>query len=563
MNDLTTQAVKFVSIGICVFMCCRVTAQEEYLKMHDKDRRFVKSVRYCDGDDAEITFASKADVHGDGEYFNQRYYSGSDEITSIMVTKGESVCVKRDCDCGAKDQPLCFTFTPPERDIHLETTKATCNNSSNGTAHLAVTGYKNPVFRWSNGASGPDQNNLKAGDYTVTLTYGDDCSTVIPVTIGEPLPADTSGLQLDTKPALCHGTATGSATAIYPQKTNESSVLWDNGLSGFSNNALEAGPRQLYLTQDADHCSTVHFNIAEPNTTTVNYAVTSPRCKGESNGQIELKVYGGTPNYSLKFRDKDFKNIQINQSVQLLQIKAGSYDVTIIDSNNCHTTTTILVTEPDSVAGIFSLPPLVNGFHNPCYGEKSGYINTIPQGGNGGYTYQWKLQKKDSLISSAQNIKDLKRGTYTVIISDKDNCQSKLYKVKITEPKKILKYETDYTTLASATKKVEILGGVPPFTVKVSDRNNSKKTKMFHKIKKLALSTLAGTTKHLEITDANGCFASIDVQLNPKQPFILPPHGRGYWPCKEGAHGKARQHVHGNTVYGSFMKARNKDRRKR
>ena len=77
---------------------------------------------------------------------------------------------------SASDAPL----------LGVSTGLVTCFGGSDGTAATVVSGGTDPyTYDWSNGATGPIQNNLPAGNYVITVTDDADCEAVATFTIGQ------------------------------------------------------------------------------------------------------------------------------------------------------------------------------------------------------------------------------------------------------------------------------------------------------------------------------------------------------------------------------------------
>ncbi len=137
-----------------------------------------------------------------------------------------------------------------------------------------------------------------------------------------------------------------------------------------------------------------------PATSTV---VTNPSCNGGNNGAIDLSATGGNPGYSYLW-----SNGATTQDVTALT--AGTYVVTVTDQTPCSTATSIVVTEPTLLTSIL-LPTDAS-----CNGFADGGVTNNIAGGIAGYTCIW------STGSTAQNITGLTAGSYSVTVSDANNC---------------------------------------------------------------------------------------------------------------------------------------------
>jgi SprB repeat/Secretion system C-terminal sorting domain len=139
-----------------------------------------------------------------------------------------------------------------------------------------------------------------------------------------------------------------------------------------------------------------------PVTTTM---VTNAACNGNTNGMIDLSVTGGSPGYTYLW-----SNGATTQDLN--GIGAGNYTVTVTDIATCSTTTNVVVTQPTPLV-------LSNTFSNlTCNGSADGAIDNTASGGTAAYGYLW------STGDTTQDLSGQGAGTYTVTLTDANNCTS-------------------------------------------------------------------------------------------------------------------------------------------
>ena len=107
-------------------------------------------------------------------------------------------------------------------------------------------------------------------------------------------------------------------------------------------------------------------------------------------------------------------------------LSAGTYDVIVTDLNGCQISDSFLITEPPPIV-LTSILSDFNGFNISCNGESDGSIDITVSGGtiSGGdtdYTYEWTTLNGTGLDTSVPDQTGLSAGTYTVKITDSNNC---------------------------------------------------------------------------------------------------------------------------------------------
>ncbi len=144
-------------------------------------------------------------------------------------------------------------------------TDETCSGACNGSALASATGGAAPYsYSWSNSFNGPNNVNLCAGAYMLTVTDQNNCASTTNVTIN-------SGASTLTPQALvanetCGGECDGSAIASANGGTAPYSYSWSNGITGSQNQDLCPGTYTL-TASDQNGCSgtlTITINAGLP-----------------------------------------------------------------------------------------------------------------------------------------------------------------------------------------------------------------------------------------------------------------------------------------------------------
>ena len=138
-------------------------------------------------------------------------------------------------------------------------------------------------------------------------------------------------------------------------------------------------------------------------------------CNGENTGAINVSVSGGTPPYTYLWDDGP---TTLNRS----GLTAGTYTLTVTDSKGCIQTASVAVIQSDELVITSDITDVT------CYDAANGIINLTVTGGTEPYTFLWN----DG--NSNQNRTDLAPGTYSVTVTDANNCEMTAENITISQP---------------------------------------------------------------------------------------------------------------------------------
>jgi gliding motility-associated-like protein len=387
------------------------------------------------------------------------------------------------------------TITEPSQALSASTTQVNvlCNGNTTGSIDLTVIGGTGPyTYLWNTSPvqTTEDINGLGAGTYTVTVTDQNNCTTTASVTITEPSQAlSASTTQVDV---LCYGNTTGSIDLTVTGGTGSYTYLWNTTPAQTTEdiNGLGAGIYTVTVT-DQNNCTTAaSVTITEPasgmseSTTQVNVL-----CNGNTTGSIDLTVTGGTGSYTYSWNTTP---VQTTEDIN--NLSAGTYTVTITDQSNCTITTSVTITEPSQ-----ALSASTTQVNVLCNGNTTGSIDLTEIGGTGPYTYLWNT----SPVQTTEDINGLGAGTYTVTVTDQNNCTTTA-SVTITEPAVLsatLASQTNVSCFGGSNGSVSIIpsGGVGSYSISPSQIG------------------LSAGTYNFTVTDNNGCQTTVNATITEPQ----------------------------------------------
>ena len=139
--------------------------------------------------------------------------------------------------------------------------------------------------------------------------------------------------------ALCFGDSTGMAWVTAGGGSAPYTYLWNNGSTNDTISGLNAGAYWVIITDTAGCTISDTVTIGQPTPINTLMGSTPTLCAGTAVGVAWVNASGGTAPYTYLWN-----NTSTNDTISGLV--AGTYWVTVTDSNGCTTSDTIVVTEP-------------------------------------------------------------------------------------------------------------------------------------------------------------------------------------------------------------------------
>ncbi|MEQ1744411.1 MAG: T9SS type A sorting domain-containing protein [Saprospiraceae bacterium] len=405
------------------------------------------------------------------------------------------------------------------------TNHISCNGAADGAILLIINGGTGLTYLWSTGATTPDLSDLGAGTYTVTVTDAQGCSAVVEGTIDEP---EELGIGAVVTGVSCFGRSDGSMALHVSGGVLPYTYAWSNGPTTQNLSGLAAGTYTATVT-DGNGCQGIAADeVTEPSALELALTAADADCNGASTGGILSVTSGGTPSYDFAWSTGD-------TGEHLVGVPAGTYTLTLTDSNGCTRSTSAAVGQP--LAIVASATTTEAG----CAGATNGSITVMVGGGNPGYMFSW------SNGPSTQNQTNVASGTYTLTITDGSGCSSTVSAT--------VNQTTTLQALASATPvdcfgeptgsaAVQASGGAPGYTFLWSNGATEA-----------AINDLFPTTYTVTVTDNVGCTQTATVTV-AQPPQLL---AGGIWtalPCSTSV-GTVVLTISGGTPGYTFLWSNN------
>jgi len=382
----------------------------------------------------------------------------------------------------------------------INATTANCG-ISNASATATITGGSGPLsYAWEN-SSNPGTiisttnpaTGLAVGVYSFTVTDSDGCEDISTVNV-----SGSGGITLQVSPTAIQTSCVGStdidinltvAGGVQPFTYNWSGPggpYFTEDLTG-----IGAGTYIVSVTDDVGCVEVSSITINSPLPVLVTGVPTNAGCAG-NDGYINTIVIGGSSPYTYNWGGG-----QLTPNISMLN--AGTYDLSVTDSNGCVETNSFTITAAPGVT------LQSNSQNTNCAAGADGTATVTVNTGTSPYAYIW------SNGDMTQTISGLTANTYSVTVTDASGC-SQTASVVVTSPAPI--NSTSSTTIASCiadngTATVNPTGGSLPFTYNWSTTPPQ--------VTQTATGLAAGPYM-VSITDNNGCMITVSVNIPSAPP---------------------------------------------
>ena len=319
-------------------------------------------------------------------------------IYTVTVTDDESGCTEESSFELYDGMTVFYDFGKPGYEP-----STVCFGESTGSILGTTFGGQAPyTYLWSNGAVSSSLENIPAGNYSLTVTDANGCSTEVNnLVVNE---YDQLSMSLAKDDVSCHGGSDGYwGIASLNGGVEPYTYLWSNGVETPDNFDLQAGSYDLTVT-DAVGCTSVILNsiINEPEAIEATHTGTTLTCFNSNDGSAVISPTGGTPPYTYFWEDESTGDT--NNA-----LAADIHFVTITDANGCSIIHEIEILGPEEI--------FIEDYNDPaCFGESNGAIEIYHSGGTGSVSYNWSNGATSSFVNQ------LAPGFYSVTLVDVNGC---------------------------------------------------------------------------------------------------------------------------------------------
>ncbi|HHH54941.1 MAG TPA: T9SS type A sorting domain-containing protein, partial [Bacteroidetes bacterium] len=337
--------------------------------------------------------------------YNYMWNTGDTTQSILGLAPGNySVTVTDANGCQFSDMTNVAQFGCEGLSIEINQTNNSCYNSCDGSLEvLGVTNGTPPfTYYWDLGDTTSSISNLCPGLYVVSVIDANNCNIVGDYTIG-----NTSLLfaNATATPETYYNANDGTATCFPTGGTPPYSFLWNTGHSTQSIFGLSPGEYYVTVT-DSLQCSaydTVFIEKFICPEIEINSQFTNISCYGYCDGSITILNVNNTVAPIKYFWNTGSDSTSINN------LCLGEYIVTVTDSNNCSTSDTFNITQPDEITIIIDTIIDVR-LNTP------GKIE-ITTNNSGNYIFDWK--GPDNFTAKTEDLEDLINfGCYTLTVTD-------------------------------------------------------------------------------------------------------------------------------------------------
>ncbi len=382
-------------------------------------------------------------------------------------------------------------YEPEELTARIESTDISCNNANDGTIKVYAEGgsgiFTYALYKVGNTtpiSTSKEQGSLEEGAYQYKVQDEKGCnltSNVINIKNPDPITisynvtdvtiyGESNGIiDLD----IIGGTAGLSGYTI--QWLNGPSIITDSTDPAYNADkevitGLKAGRYTVVVTDENNCAAMVDIEVTQPEIITLDIATTDVRCYGEENGRIVLSnINGGTgpDTYTITLvgrnTGKTHTSTLVHTGEVIANLPADIYDLKIEDAAGAEFNKEIVIKQPDDI--LIKTVPELSKLSVDCFGNATGEIKIEITGGTEPYNYNWL----GTTGTNVDKVENLAAGTYSIMLTDANNCTYNLYTETIAGPVGPLSISASIIDNkcygeSNASIDINVTGGTAPYS---------------------------------------------------------------------------------------------------
>ena len=315
-------------------------------------------------------------------------------------------------------------------------------------------------------------------------------------------PCTLVGNLIDVTGTTCYETADGAVDVSAFDGINPITFSIDGSpfQSSGSYPGLTGGDHYIIILDDNLCRDTLNFVVPQPDSIAITFDVDSTGCNAGNDGMATANAIGGQGFYTYNWNTLP---PQITQTAT--DLYAGTFSVTVTDTNNCTGVQEVQVFQPLQLNAI-TIQDSVS-----CFGYSDGSATVIPSGGTLPYTYQWSTGQTSS---TADNMPA--GNNYDVTVTDANGCFI-IEPATVLGPAEIVIQTTDVQDAFcfngdDGEATVMASGDFPPFTYQWNDPASQMTA---------TATGLSAGMYDVIVTDADGCTNSVTVTVGEGDPISM------------------------------------------
>ncbi len=351
--------------------------------------------------------------------------SGTDQITvpvniinDLLPEGAETVVLTLNNPCSCLNPQETLTILDYTPLMPVADTVIICGPGV-ATVGVMVEGGVEPYsYQWNTGGTDPSISPFVTSPTTYTVTITDACGKTSTARARVNINAQAIAQILGPGPQICPGQTVflpitfignGPFELNYNFNSNYWGTITDITDNPYLLEVTEAGSYQIGSVIDGAGCPGLGLGsvlVALSNLDITGVASNVP-CAGAPTGSINTTVIGGQGPYNYAWQGPT----PIGNLPDPTGLQPGPYLVTVTDGFGCMDEQAFTVSSPPALA-----PSIVSIQGVNCFNANGGNINLNVTGGTPNYGYLW------SNAATVQDPQNLAAGTYTVTITDGNNC---------------------------------------------------------------------------------------------------------------------------------------------